>query len=136
MILISGHGCKKVPRQICKPAGPPACTSVPHQVRFYSENRNAFIDLDNLGVCAQHRGEVSQRSEGALQEGPEEGGAPGVRPGGQGGVQGRSPAEVSPGHQTGVRARPPHSVSRYLIQTYISNSLKSCSIIFHYSCSS
>ena len=27
----SGHGCKKVPRQICKPAAPPACTKVPHQ---------------------------------------------------------------------------------------------------------
>ena len=121
MILISGHGCKKVPRQICKPAGPPACTSVPHQVSFDGENRNAFIDLGNSGVCAQHRGEVSQRAEGALQEGAEEGGAAGVRPGGQGGVslraqggvQGRAPAEVSPGHQTGVRARPPHSVPRY-----------------------
>ena len=133
MILISGHGCKKVPRQICKPAGPPTCTSVPHQVSFYGGNGNAFIDLGNSGVCAQHRGEVSQRAEGALQEGSEEGGAAGVRSGGQGGVslraqggvQGRAPAEVSPGHQTGVRARPTHSVSRYIIQ----NLLKSCSII-------
>ena len=26
-----GHGCKKVPRQICKPSPAPVCNKVPHQ---------------------------------------------------------------------------------------------------------